>query len=484
MLVRDPRLILVYGDHSIRSSIRPGYAGRKAVPPLAGWLFRAPHELTSGGTLGVVARRGFRSRAALAIVCCAVAAAACSSAAADRSPESQPTLVVMAKWGAETTEGPSFLQVLRAFERETGIAVEYLGVGDQMPVVLSTRVAAGDPPDIAILPQPGLLRDLVERGALVPFADGAASMVRANFAPMWVDLGSAGGELYGVFFKASNKSTVWYTVAVFTENGISPPETWEEWLTSSQALLDAGITPLSVGAADGWILSDWFENIYLRTAGPDMYDKLAGREIPWTHPTVKEALRVMGELLGNDAYLVDGVSGSLRTDFVTSVKQVFTAEPAAAVVFEGDFVAGVIVGETALQAGRDFRFFEFPSIEGSPRSAIAGGDVVVVLRNTAGAMALIEYLAGSEAAEIWVQRGGFSSPNRSVDLAAYPDDVSRAAAEALTAADIVRFDLSDLVSACFGARTGAGVWGGLQDWLADPGAIDAVLKQLEADASC
>ena len=44
--------------------------------------------------------------------------------------------------------------------------------------------------------------------------------------------------------------------------------------------------PYSVAGADGWTLTDLFENIYLRTAGPEKYDQLAKHEIKWTDPTV------------------------------------------------------------------------------------------------------------------------------------------------------------------------------------------------------
>ena len=42
------------------------------------------------------------------------------------------------------------------------------------------------------------------------------------------------------------------------------------------------MTPYSIGAADGWTLTDLFENIYLRTAGAEKYDQLTKHEILWT----------------------------------------------------------------------------------------------------------------------------------------------------------------------------------------------------------
>ena len=393
-------------------------------------------------------------------------------------------IVVMAKWGTETSEGRSFLAVMEVFESRTGIAVNYVGVGDQLPTVLSTQVTAGSPPDVALLPQPGLLRELAAIGALVPIGHVVADDVASSYGREWVALGSAEGVLYGVFYKGSNKSTVWYNVNLFDANGISAPKTWAQWVTASGTLLDAGVVPLSVGGADGWTLSDWFENVYVRTAGPEKYDQLTNREIPWTDQSVKDAFLVMNQLLGVEEFLLGGSTGALQLGFVDSVKQVFSEAPRAAIVYEGDFAAGVITSETPGEAGADFMFFDFPSIAGSPRAVIGAGDVAVVLNDKPEAFALIEFLATPEAGEIWAERGGFSSPNRNVDLAVYPDDVSRAAAAALANAEIFRFDLSDLMQPCFGATSGRGIWGGIQDWLSNPDDIDGVTARLEAEASC
>ena len=230
------------------------------------------------------------------------------------------------------------------------------------------------------------------------------------------------------------------------------------------------------------MLSDWFENVYLRTAGPEKYDQLAEHEIPWTDQSVKDALAVMGELIGVEDYVARGLDGATEVDWRESVKLVFSDAPEAAVVYEGDFVAGEIISETDARPGTDFAFFEWPSIDGSPRAVVGGGDVAVVLTDHPGAMQLVGYLATPEAAEIWAALGGFSSPNKNVDPSVYPDDISRAFAVALANAEVFRFDLSDLVPASFGATRDAGIWGRLQDWLNNPADIDGISARLETEA--
>jgi alpha-glucoside transport system substrate-binding protein len=417
----------------------------------------------------------------------ALAAAACGGGDDDDDATSGTTgagagdtVEMIAKWTGGELEAAQ--AVMAAFTDETGIQVDLQGVGDDLPTILTTRIEGGNPPDVAQLPQPGLLVDLAERGALLSIEDVVGDAVDERYAPVWRELGSHDGTLYGVWFKAANKSTVWYRVPAWEDAELEPPETWDDWVTASQDLLDAGTKPLAVGGADGWVLSDWFENVYLRMAGPEKYDQLAAHEIPWTDQSVKDALAKMRELVGNDEFVARGLSGALQVTFEDSVKLVFGEPPEAATVYEGDFVANTIRDETDAAAEEDFNFFPFPSIDGSDPAVVGGGDVVVMMEDRPAVRELIEYLATGEAAEIWAELGGFSSPNQDVDLAVYPDDIAREAARQLVEAETFRFDLSDTVPAALGATRGAGIWGRLQDWLADPGSIDQVTQRLEEEA--
>lgn len=188
------------------------------------------------------------------------------------------TLEVAAVWSGD--EQANFKKVLDHFEEETGATVEFTSTGDDIATILGGRIAGGSPPDLAVLPQPGLLNDLAAEGNLEPIEDAVGDTIDENFDEVWRELGTVDGDLYGVWFKASNKSTFWYDVGALDDAGVDPPETWEDLVDGSQVILDSGITPISVGGADGWTLTDWFENVYLRTAGADLYDQLADHEIP------------------------------------------------------------------------------------------------------------------------------------------------------------------------------------------------------------
>lgn len=388
---------------------------------------------------------------------------------------------VAAVWTGE--EQKSFEAVLDAFTEETGIETTYKSTGDDVGAFLGTQIEGGNPPDVAMLPQPGLLRDLAQDGSLQEVGEDAAGALEENYAPVWTELGSVDGKLYGVYFKAASKSTWWYNTTAFEQAGVEPPTDWDEMLQTAETVNSSGVAWVSMGGSDGWTLTDWFENIYVRTAGEEKYDQLSNHEIPWTDESVITALETFGELVENEDNIAGGVEGALQTDFPTSVTQVFAEQPEAATVYEGDFVAGVITGETAAEAGTDFDFFDFPSIDGSEPSVITGGDAAVALTDSDSAQQLLSFLATPEAAEAWASRGGFISPNEAMDTSVYPDDTTREIAEALVGAETVRFDMSDLQPAEFGATVGKGLFLRFQDFLKAPDDPQSVAEALEKDAA-
>ncbi len=391
------------------------------------------------------------------------------------------SISVMAIWSGAEQE--AFQAVIDGFtEANPDVDVTYTSGGDQLPTLLSTAVEGGNPPDVAMLGQPGLLRDFAQQGALQPL-DFAADDIEANFGPSVVDLGSVDGTLYGFLFKAANKSLVWYNVGAYADAGVEPAEDWDTWIANGATISASGVPAYSIGGADGWTLTDLFENIYLRTAGPDMYDQLAAHEIPWTDQSVKDALTAMAEVVGDSDNIAGGTDGALQTDFPTSVTQVFADPPKAAQVMEGDFVAGVITDSTEAQPGEGFDVFAFPAIGDSGSVVVGGGDTVVMFKDSPAGQAFVDYLTTPEAAEIWAAKGGFASLNKNVDPSVYPDDITRTTAGALADAEAFRFDLSDLQPAEFGGTVGQGLFKEFQDFLANPDDIDGITQQMEDAAA-
>jgi alpha-glucoside transport system substrate-binding protein len=380
-------------------------------------------------------------------------------------------------------EQQSFQAVINGFkEKNPDATVKYTSGGDNIVTVLSTAVEGGNPPDIATVSQPGTMADFVERGALKPLTF-AADAVQENFGDSIVTTGSVDGTLYGLLFKAANKSTIWYNVATFADAGVEAPDTWDDLLTDANTINQSGVPAYSIGGADGWTLTDLFENIYLRTAGAEKYDQLAKHEIPWTDQSVKDALAEMAKIVGDTDNIAGGKAGALQTDFPTSVANVFSTSPKAAMVLEGDFVPGVAGENNPLKPEEGFNIFPFPSIDDSAASVVGGGDLVVMFKDNPVAKAFVEYLTTPEASEIWAKRGGFSSPNKKVSKDVYPDPIQETTAGAIGEAEVFRFDLSDLQPSAFGGTVGQGLFKQFQDFLANPQDIDGITAQMEASAA-
>lgn len=391
-------------------------------------------------------------------------------------------LEVAAVWSGPEQE--NFTKVLKEFEKRTGATVTFVPAQDPIVNFLGTKIAGGAPPDVAMLPQVGAIQQAVQRKWAKPVGPEAKAQLTKNYSKGWQDLGAVDGTQYGVYYKAANKSLVWYNNAVFQNAGAKEPKTWKEFLATAETISASGVTPVSVAGADGWTLTDWFENVYLSQAGPQKYDQLAQHKIKWTDPSVKTALTTLAELFGKPALISGGADGALQTEFPASVTQSFSGgdQPKGAMVFEGDFVA-VNIAQTDARIGTDAKVFPFPAV-GSTAPVVTGGDAAVALKDSTGAQALLTFLASPEAAAISASAGGFLSPNKSLDPSAYPNDVQRGIAKALIAAgDGFRFDMSDQMPQSFGGTPGKGEWKALQDFLKNPKDVAGAQQKLESDAA-
>lgn len=395
----------------------------------------------------------------------------------------EQTVVVAGTWTGE--EQKWFEEVLERFQEQTGEKVMYAyksrDIATKLPAdlaqPLNARILDDCPPDVALLPQPGLLEDFARHDQIKALDATTAALVKKNYPPQWRQMATVDGKPYGVWLKAANKSTIWYSRRLFAKAGIEQlPRTLDDLEEVTAKLRAKAIKPFAVAGKDGWTLTDWFENVYLRTAGPAPYGKLARGDLSWTDPTVRAALLRLSKILGRPKWLDEDIASAKNTTFEQSVAQVF-ARGEAAMVFEGDFVASHI-GEDAQD---DVDAFPFPTDGAVDSGLVVGGDVAVRFTDNAAARKLMRFLAKPEAAESWARAGGFISPNRELDMSTYEDPVMRRLAEAVIKAEAVRFDLSDLQPPAFGASRSQGMWPLFQRYLEEgPASIGRVTRALQA----
>jgi len=376
------------------------------------------------------------------------------------------SITVTSLWGG--SEQASFQKVLDAFQAKTGITAKYESVRDNYATALQTRISGGNPPDVAIMPGIGFLRHFAKDGSIVKIADLGIdpASLQANYAPGILDVGTVGGDLYGIMVKFNSKSTVWYRPDKLTAAGVQIPKDWDAFTAAINTLKAKGDKPLGLGAGDSWTLTDWFESIYVRQAGPDAYSKLFSADGDWTDPTVATAVKTMTDVL-TDANVDGGIKAALGRKFLDGMAQVFSTNPTADMYYEGGFVGGLAIGANkALKPVDSINWFDFPSINGGNAVTI-GGDVIAPLTKNPGVKEFIQYMTTADAGGVWAGTGAIISPVKGVPDSVYPNDLAKREAAQVANATAVRYDGSDLLPAGapdLGAELQKAIQGQTVDW--------------------
>jgi len=407
-------------------------------------------------------------------------------AACNRNPPTGiGSIEVLGEWGGE--ELASFQAMVAPWEQQTGGQMSFTGTRDLI-AILTTRVQAGNPPDVAILPTPGLMTELAQEGSLIAL-DTVLNMTEINqdYAQGWIDLGTVNGSLYAIFMKASDKGTVWYDPKVFAGNNWTIPETWDDMIALSDQIVaekKAPAAPWSIavesGASSGWPATDWMAEILLRKYGGGVYDQLVNHSIPWTDSRVKDMWQMFGTVALTPGYVPGGATAILATNFQDGTYLPFLTPPGAAMDYLGDFTAGFVSSQfPQLVAGEDYAFFPFPIITEQYSGGVTGGaDLVVAFKDTATVRSFVQYLSTADAQAIWVERGGFTSVNNKVSPNDYPDALTRAAAQQLTGATLFRFGAGDSMPSAVQTAW----WAGVLSYLQNPSQLDSILADIESVA--
>jgi len=425
-----------------------------------------------------------KSWVVVSLAACATSAglAATSATAHQAQPsaaQGSSKIEVLSLWGG--SEKAAFLKVLDAFTKKTGIKTQYTTARDFLPVI-RTRLAAGKPPQVAIVPRPGIVADLARQGKLKPLQPMGITkaMLAQRYSKAWLDLGTVDGKIYGFTAKANSKSVIWYKPDTFKSLGVKVPKTWAGLQSVVSKIKASGKTPWALGAKDSWTLTDWFENIYARQAGPVNYQALFTGKLKFTDKSVETAIQTMDKVLTEDN-VAGGIQGALGTAFVDGIGRVFGTKPSAELYMEGGFVGGIALGDVnpKLKPGKTISSFPFPPINGSfGNPLVGGGDVAVAFVDDPNVRKLMTYLASSEAGKIWVSTGAIVSPNKQVPASAYPNVLVRAEAAQVAGAQSFNFDGSDLLPGSLGDK-----WGStLQQALQKPDDVEDLLDDFQNDA--
>jgi alpha-glucoside transport system substrate-binding protein len=378
------------------------------------------------------------------------ASSAEASTAAGGSAAAGGSITVTSLWGG--SEEAAFQKVLDGFKAKTGITATYAAQRTDYATVLQSKITSGSPPDVAIMPGLGFLRQFARSGGIKKISDLGIdpASLEANYPPGILDPGKVDGELYGIMVKFNSKSTFWFRPDKLTAAGVATPASWTDLKAALDTLKTKGsATPLGLGAKDGWTLTDWFEEVYLRQNGADAYKKLFSPDGDWTDPTVTTAVNSMLEVL-NEKYVVGGIKGALGAAFTDGIAQAFGTTATADLYYEGGFVGGIATGQTntALKIGDTIDWFNFPTFGGAGDTAAEiGGDEIAALTTNPGVKEFITYMTTVDSGTTWAQTGAIISPVKAVDASAYPNELAKKEAAQVAGASAVVYDGSDTLPA-------------------------------------
>ena len=375
------------------------------------------------------------------------------------------------------------------FTKDTGIKVQYTG-DKSFEGNIVTKVQGGSAPDIAIVPQPGLLATLVGTGQVVQPDATTTSNVSKYWSKSWKTYGTVGGKFYAAPMLANVKGFVWYSPAKFKEWGVTIPKTWDELLTLTKTIQEkTNAAPwcvgFSSGDASGWPGTDWIEDLVLRQAGPDVYDQWVAGKVKFTDQPIKDAFDAVGKILLDPKYVNAGF-GDVKSINSTAFADVAAkvADGTCPMTHQASFLSSNFLtvktkdGKTpTIAPDGDVYAFLLPGIKEGSSSVEAGGEFVASFSNKKAVQMVQDFMSSPDFANARVKLGGVISANNGADP-------SLASSQFLTDAmktlqdpkTVARFDASDLMPATVGSGS---FWKGMVNWV-DGTPTDQVLSAIQA----
>lgn len=429
--------------------------------------------MSTVGPVGTAGTGGRRRRGVVAALVLAVMAVpACGG-----SDDTEGGAVVDVFGSLSDADVDAFEASVAPFEARTGIDVRYVGSAD-FEADLLERLRRGDPPAVALLPQPGLLLELVDEGFALPWTGGLADVASSDVDERLVDLVSVGDQQFGAWYSLNLKSLVWYSPKVFELRGLEVPTSWDELMALTAGLVDNVLTPWCIGVRDGpvtgWVATDWVEDLVLRFEGPDVYDDWVAHRIPFDDPAIVDAVERFGSIALDQASVYRGNRAAVELS-ITQAAEALLSPSACFLHRQGSVLPRLLGGSVSYAPDGDLWAFPLPAVDGGEAPLVVGGTVITRFDDSTEAGQLAAFLTTAEAATPRAQRGGFVSPLESFPLESYALPIDAEVARLLRETDVLRFDASDLMPPEVGVGT---FWTGMTAYLGGA-RLTSVLADIE-----
>ena len=469
----------------------------------------------------------------LTLVCAATAAcsaggahsASATGCAAYKAYQGHEGSTVTVSSSLTGTEAERFEASVAEFEKCTGIDVAHTGTTELRSQLLngsgadlSTNKGASPSsqdnpenlPDLAIVPQPAMVAELVDTGVVHPLPNTVNSNVEAGWDRHWIQVGIHASVPYAAPLMASVKSLVWYSPDAFAKAGYKVPATWAELETLTRKVRadhpDGSVTPWCVGASDGestgWVMTDWLEDAMLSTQGSGAYETWASHRVPVDSSGAVEALDVVdslvladGSVAGGRGSVISRTPAQAGADLVKGSCLMLHASssfesrfPEGTAITDADGANPVTVqapsptggatastdsaqaaGETTAAAtasptsnGVKISAFVTPAADRGSEAVLVGTDYLVAFTRSDAANAVMAYLTSQNWARTRMAMGGVATAYQGVDPDLAPSDVGKRATRLLQSRQTtVEMDASDSMPVGVGSSA---LWLGLSRW--------------------
>ncbi|WP_250008060.1 ABC transporter substrate-binding protein [Actinoplanes sp. M2I2] len=359
--------------------------------------------------------------------------------------------------GIVTPEDKPHIDSYKPFESCTGATIKYEG-DKSFETQILVRARAGNPPDLAIVPQPGLVKQLVTTGKAVAAPQEVSDNVDKFWDKAWKGYTTIDGKFYGAPLGASVKSLVWYSPSEFKDSGYTVPTTLAELQALSDKMVADGKKPwcagIASGDATGWPVTDWMEDMMLRTAGPEKYDDWVGHKIPFNGPEATAALDAVGGYLKNDKY-VNGGLGDVKSIATTTFQDagLQIIEGACSLHRQASFYAANFDKDTKVAEDGDVFAFYLPGPDANTKPVLGAGEFVVAFADRPEVKAFQTYLSS----DVWANTkaklsSGWVTANKGLDPNNLTNPIDKLAGTILLDPKATfRFDGSDQMPAAVGS---------------------------------
>jgi alpha-glucoside transport system substrate-binding protein len=349
--------------------------------------------------------------------------------------------------------------------------------------LIMTRLQAGDTPDIALIPQPGVVADVVARGGGHPLDDVVdMAALEESMVPGTLDAGTVDDELYGLLVSMNVKSLVFYNKKAWDEAGYQAPESIDELNALTEQIKADGGTPwcmgIEDGAATGWAATDWFEDLVMRYAGADGYNDWVAHELPFDSEPVREAAAEFEELMFTEGNVLGGRDAITSTNFGTAGNPMFDEEPACWLYKQGSFITGFFPESVTGDLDANVGVFGFPPAEaGGENPVLGGGDLAVMFDDSESTQAVMAMMGEEDFGTEAAPNSSFISPHKTFDTSLYPNELTRQYADVAYSATAFLFDGSDQMPGEVGAGS---FWEEMTAWIGGSQDLDTTLTNIDA----